>query len=76
MSPIFSSSQVLKIASALYFGLSRDLFSFQMSPQATYHCVASNTLPASYGLSEPVLKLVVFKCRRKNGVVLLMTHRH
>jgi hypothetical protein len=32
----------------------KDIFSSQMSPQATQHCVAGNMLPSSYGFSKSV----------------------
>jgi hypothetical protein len=33
----------------------KEFFSFQMSPLATWHCVAGSMLPADYGLICPVI---------------------
>lgn len=33
----------------------KDVFSFYLTSRTTLHCVASNMLHASYGLSEPAL---------------------
>jgi len=42
------NKEFFKIASPFYLG-------FQMAPRATYHCFVDSMLPASYGLSGPVV---------------------
>jgi len=56
---LLSFQNCLRVLFWLCQGRVKDVFSFQISPWATYHCVADNILPASYCESTPALRYLI-----------------